>query len=334
MIDFRYHLVSIIAVFLALAVGLVLGATALSGPALSTLQRLEKTVSRENSTLLREKQAFANQISADQTFAAAAAPRLLPGVLAGEKVVLVQASTASPSVAAGLTTALKQAGATVTGTVTLNSPFLDTSGANEVQLKQLAYTLARETRVPLPAELSSSVGAQQAAAKVLAASLLTSSDSGLSAADSQTILTGLSRGNFISVSSGSIQPASLAILVTPGGPPPQSGSQVLVATAVALRNASVSSGTVMVGAVQSIGTPSPISAENGLSPQQVSTVDNADTQIGQITTVWALRELLDGKPPAKYGIQPAAVPTPAPTPSVTPTLTPTPGTSSHPGGHT
>jgi hypothetical protein len=332
-IDFRYHLVSIIAVFLALAVGLVLGATALSGPALSTLQRLEKTVSRENSALLREKQAFANQISADQTFAAAAAPRLLTGVLADEKVVLVQTYNSLPTLTSGLTTALHLAGATVTGTVTLNSSFLDTSGANEVQLKQLAYTLARETGVPLPAELSSSVGAQQAAAKVLAASLLTSSHSGLSAADSQTILTGLSRGNFISVSSGSIQQAGLAILITPGGPPSQSGSQVLVATAVALRNASVSSGTVMVGAVQSIGAPSPISAEVLGAHQQVSTVDNADTQVGQITTVWALRELLDGKPPAQYGIQPGAVPTPAPTPSVTPTLTPTPGTSSHPGGH-
>ncbi|HUC25193.1 MAG TPA: copper transporter, partial [Streptosporangiaceae bacterium] len=33
MIDFRYHLVSIIAVFLALAVGLAVGSTALSGKA-------------------------------------------------------------------------------------------------------------------------------------------------------------------------------------------------------------------------------------------------------------------------------------------------------------
>jgi Copper transport outer membrane protein, MctB len=330
-IDFRYHLVSIIAVFLALAVGLVVGATALSGPALAVLQRLEKTLSRENSALLRDKQAKTSQINADQAFASAAASRLLPGVLADEKVVLVQTYNALPSVTSGLMTALHLAGATVTGTVTLNSSFLDTSGANEVQLKELAYSLASHAGVPLPAELPSSVGAQQAAAKVLAASLLSSDGSGVSAADSQYILTGLSHGNFVSVSRGSIEPASLAILVTPGGPPPQSGGQVLVATAVALRNASTSNGTVMVGAVQSIGTPSPLSAENLVL--QVSTVDFADTQVGQITTVWALRELLDGKPPAQYGIQKGAVPTPAPTPSVTPTLTPTPAVSSHPGGH-
>ncbi len=328
MIDFRYHLVSIIAVFLALAVGLVLGATALSGPALSALQRLEKTVSRDNSTLLRGNRALTNQVNADQTFAAAAAPRLLPGLLAGEKVVLVQVSTPNPSVATGLTTALREAGATVTGTVTLNSPFLDTSGANESTLKQLAYRLALDYGVPLPAVLSSGFGAQQAAAKVLAASLLTSGGTGMSAADSHAILTGLSVNGYLTASSNAIQPAGLAVLITPGGPPSQSGSAILDATAVALRNASTSSGTVMVGAVESIGKPTPISAA-----RQVSTVDFADTQIGQITTVWALRQLLDGKPPAAYGIQQQAVPTPAPTPSVTPTLTPTQGTSPHPGGH-
>jgi Copper transport outer membrane protein, MctB len=328
-IDFRYHLVSIIAVFLALAVGLVLGATALSGPALSGLQRVEKTVSRDNAALEKEKVALENQVSADQTFAAAAAPRLLPGLLTGEKVVLVLAPNYDSAVPTGLTTALHLAGATVTGTVSLNSSFLDTSGANEAHLKQIAYNLARETGVSLPAELPSPIGAQQAAAKVLAASLLTSGDSYLSAADSQTILTGLSTNNFLSVSSGSIQPASLAILVTPGGPPSQSGSRVLVATAVALRNAG--KGTVMVGAAQSVGSPSVISAED--KANQVSTVDFADTETGQITTVWALRQLLDDKPPADYGIGPGAVPTPAPTPSVTPTLTPTPATSSHPGGH-
>jgi hypothetical protein len=331
-IDFRYHLVSIIAVFLALAVGLVLGATALSGPALSTLQRLEKTVSRNNSALLREKQALANQISADQTFAAAAAPRLLPGLLTGEKVVLVQTYNAVPTVAPGLTTALRQAGAKVTGTVTLNAPFLDTSGANEARLKDLAYSLARTYGVPLPAELPGNVGAQQAAAKVLAASLLTSNGTVLSSADSHGILTGLSsQGGYVTASPNAIRPADLAVLITPGGPPSNLGSEVLVATAVALRNASRNSGTVMVGAVQSIGAPTPISAEN--NPPQVSTVDFADTQSGQITTVWALRQLLDGKPPAQYGIGTQAVPTPAPTPSVTPTLSPTPTVSAHTGGH-
>ncbi len=118
--------------------------------------------------------------------------------------------------------------------------------------------------------------------------------------------------------------------MTPGGPPSPSGSQVLVNTAVALRNAS--SGTVMVGAVQSAGSPSVISAEDDFA-HQVSTVDNADTQAGQIMTVWALRQLLDHKPPGQFGVVNQAVPTPAPTPSVTPTVAPTPAVSGRTGGH-
>ncbi|MFN2523414.1 MAG: copper transporter, partial [Mycobacteriales bacterium] len=38
-IDFRYHLVSIIAVFLALALGIVVGTTALNGGIVDTLRR-------------------------------------------------------------------------------------------------------------------------------------------------------------------------------------------------------------------------------------------------------------------------------------------------------
>lgn len=329
MIDFRYHLVSIIAIFLALAVGLVVGATALSGPVLAALQRAERRLNSEDAALLNERRALENQVSADQAFAAAAAPRLLPGLLTGEKVVLVQAPGADPTMTAGLTTALRLAGATVTGTVTLNSPFLDTSGANEVHLKALAQELARTTDVPLPAQLSGHVGAQQAAARVLAASLLTRSGTGLSPAYSRDILTGLSQGGYVTVSSAAIQPASLAILVAPAGPPPQAGSEVLVATAVALRNAG--RGTVMAGGTQSVGANSVISAEDFAG--QVSTVDFADTESGQITTVWALRQLVDRKPPGQFGIRPQAVPTPAPTPSVTPTVTPAPTVSARTGGH-
>jgi Copper transport outer membrane protein, MctB len=328
-IDFKYHLVSIIAVFLALAVGLVVGATALSGPALALLQKAEKRVNRENSALFKTNTALQNQVKADQLFGGAAAPRLLPGLLADEKVVLVVAYNAAPAVQAGLTTALRQAGAQVTGTVTLNPQFLDTGGANEAQLKGLAQTLAQRTGVHLPTQLSSQVGGQQAVARVLAASLLTRVDPGLPSADSTAILSGLSQGNYITVSSGLTTPAQLAVLVTPGGPPSRNGSEVLVATAVALRNAS--NGTVMAGAVQSAGPNSVIGAEG--TPPQVSTVDNADTELGQIMTVQALRQLVDRKPPEQFGIVPQAVPTPAPTPSVTPTTTPTPSTSAHTGGH-
>jgi hypothetical protein len=324
-IDFRYHLVSIIAVFLALAVGLVVGSTALSGQALKALQAAQRVAVSRIATLEHDKSGLTNQLNADKVFAQAAAPRLLADLLTGQKVVVVEAPFADPNVTAGVTTALRQAGATVTGDVSLNQAFLTTGGYNEDQLTQLAQSLQGTAGVTLPTQLSG----QQAAARVLAAGLLTKSGSGGTSADSAAILNAFSHEGYISLATSVSATAPLAVLVAPGGPPPQTGSQVLDAVAVALRNAGM--GTVMVAGAASVGPGSVIGYE--AASGQVSTVDNADTEVGQIVTVQALRRLFEGKPPGQYGISPGAAPSPAPTPSVTPTVTQTPSVGTSSGGH-
>ena len=325
MIDFRYHLVSIIAVFLALAVGLVVGATALAPKAEVILSKLENELSKNNANLTKDKQALTNQVNADQVFAQAASPRLLPGLLTGEKVVLVVAPGADGAVTSGVTTALHQAGAKVTGVITLNTTFLSTGGQNEATLTQLAQRVAAAAGVTLPTRSGGPVAGQQNAARVLAATLLTK-DPTATPVTSAAVLNAFSQAGFLSLSGSPAMPAaSLAVLVAPGGTPPQTGAEVLTATAVALRNAS--EGTVMAGSVGAIGAGSIISAEDGAG--QVSTVDNADTESGQIMTVQALRLLLDGKAPAQFGVGPQAAPTPAPTPSATPSVS----TSPPKGGH-
>ena len=50
MISFRYHLVSIIAVFLALALGIVVGTTALNGPITTDLRKQVNTLKSDRST--------------------------------------------------------------------------------------------------------------------------------------------------------------------------------------------------------------------------------------------------------------------------------------------
>ena len=330
MIDFRYHLVSIIAVFLALAVGLLVGSTALSGKAVEALTSVQKAALANNNTLRLQNKNLTDQLNAEQAFAQAASPRLLPGLLTGQKVVVVTAPNDDQTVTSGVTTALQQAGATVTGQINLLPPFLATDGHDEEQLTQLAQNLATQAGITPPAQSSGPIAGQQAAGRMLAAGLLTAGGTGVNSADSSAILSGLSHDGYISIANGASSvsaPASLAVLVAPGGPPPQTGGRVLVALAAALKSAGT--GTVMVGGAQSVGANSVIGAE--INAGQVSTVDNADTEIGQIMTAQALRLLVDGKSPGQYGIQPGAAPSPAPTPSVTPTLTPSPGTSS--GGH-
>lgn len=328
MIDFRYHLVSIIAVFLALAVGLAVGSTALTGTAEQALTAAQHRLTAQNKALTKQNGMLQKQVAADQAFAQANSAWLLAGRLTGEHVVLVAAPGADSAVTSGLTTALKEAGATVTGQVSLTSAFTSTSGQNEAALSQLAQNLASSAGLALTAVPDSTVSGQQQAAQVLAAGLVVSSAS-LTSSASQAILTGFTGSNFITVDSGSPAsvPANLAVLVTPSGPPPeQSMSEVLMAVARELKSAG--SATVMAGGVSSIGSGSVISAENNAG-NAVSTVDNADTETGQIMVVQALRFLLDGKAPAAYGAEPAAAPSPGPTPAVSPTPKPSSSVRGH-----
>ena len=127
MIDFRYHLVSLISVFLALAVGVVLGA----GP----LQNSLGTALNDQVTALREDR-NATQAKLEQTETAVnerdsyitqAASSLLPGTLASKNVALVLLPEAKAEDADAVATQLKTAGATVTGRVSLTTTWVDLS---------------------------------------------------------------------------------------------------------------------------------------------------------------------------------------------------------------
>ena len=104
MIDFRYHLVSIVAVFLALAVGIVVGSSALQPGVIRALRAASTHEKKQIDSLLQQQRALKQQVSADQVFAQASASRLLPGLLAGENVVIVDAPGAdSQTISGGLT---------------------------------------------------------------------------------------------------------------------------------------------------------------------------------------------------------------------------------------
>jgi len=324
-IDFRYHLVSIIAVFLALAVGLLVGATSLGGATEAVLTHEEHLVTQANNTLRAKNSALSSQIGADQAFAQAASHRLLSGLLTGKKVVLVVAPNADSALQSSVTSGLQQAGATVTGKIMLQQAFFDPSGQTESSLTQLARQLAPQAGVTLPTA-SSTVYGQQAAAAVIASCIVSKNGDGPGATVSRSILSAFTNpGGYLQVSPGpgAPQPATLAVLLTPGGAPSTSAqaknmNQALVAVATQLQAASA--GTVMAGSLSAIGPDSAISMVGGSGP---STVDNADTSSGQIIVVQALRELLDKKAPAAYGVGSGTAPSPAPTPSPSSTTTTT-----------
>jgi hypothetical protein len=331
MIDFRYHLVSIVAVFLALAIGIVLGTTALNGPLTSRLRNLEE-ISRNDADALRtQKRQLQQQVSSDQTFAQAAAPVLLPHLLDGQSVVLVSAPGADQQVISGITTAVQQAGGTVTGQVDLQQQFFDTSATTE-------HSLTALSQLAPPGTPGTGQGAQQAAdpqltgqaeaASVLAAAIVTNDGLALPGAQSHAILAGFAQGGFLLTSKPVLAPASLAVVILPATPVTANDSDPanLALISMTQKLNAASRGAVLAGSLLGSGPGSAIDElASGNTGIEVSSVDYADYEIGQIVVVQALSELLAGHKPANYGVAPGTFPSPAPTPSAS--LSPVPVTT-------
>jgi hypothetical protein len=329
-IDFRYHLVSIIAVFLALAIGIVIGANELQPTTEQFLRKAASAVTQQNKNLSQQNKNLQQQVTADQAFAQAGAMRLIGHLLEGESVVLVEAPDASSDAISGLTTVLHQSGARITGQVLLQPQFFENGDANETRLTQLAQSLAPQAGVTLsPGQAGDAISGQALAAQVIAAAITTSDGAGLSGTDSRAVLGGFGQNGYLQISGpagGSVQslsPATMAVVVEPNAPPSDNDSSpanlALIALAEQLTRAS--HGAVLAGSQPGSGPGSAIDQLAGAG--KVSTVDNTDQPVGQIVTVQALKELLSGRPPASYGVGPGTAPSPAPTPSDSPATTAT-----------
>jgi hypothetical protein len=325
-IDFRYHLVSIIAVFLALAIGIVVGSTALQPLVENGLHVTERLLEKRINQVTQNNTALTQGRAADQAFAQAAEDRLLGHLLTGQDVVMVTAPSPDGQVVTGLTTALHTADATITGTVALQPAFFDDSDSTEAKLSQLAQQLATSAGLIISAQHDGdAVAGQEAAAQVIAAAIASKTDpAALTTAQSQAILSGFASAGYLQVSgpggtATDLPPAGLGIVVAPAAPPSATDLSPanLALLAVAEQLQAASHGTVLAGSVAGSGPGSAIDEATGGG--KVSTVDEADTAGGQIMTVQALSLLLSGRAPASYGVQPGVVPSPAPTPSVTPT---------------
>jgi len=330
-IDFRYHLVSIVAVFLALAVGIVLGSTELRGAAFTALDRTSSALSAKLNAANNENSALQQEVNGDRSFAQAAEPVLLAHLLDGKRVVLITAPGAPSGVVNGITTALGDAGAAVSGQVALSTRFADTSASNLSLLDQL-------TQRVVPSGLTLAKGTpQQQAALVLASALVSAGSSGSGSGGSggsgshaggsqaaQTILSSYSAGQFITITGQPAQGATLAVIVTPASAPADGNSDPANQAIVSLAQefGTGSAATVVTGPSAGSGQGSAISAvRSSGAANSVSTVDNADQVSGQIVVVQALHQQLNGHKPGSYGIQSdadSAGPSPAPAPSSSP----------------
>jgi len=316
-IDFRYHLVSLIAVFLAVALGIVIGTTALNAPILEDLEGEVAALAedkRELETQTRELQA---QLDTSDAFEQAVAPSLVAGNLAGRSVVLVAAGEdVATEAVEEVSTLVGQAGGTLTGTVRLQPGYSDPATAAEVQSYVTGPGLPTGVTLPETDDTGQLVGS------LLAQVLMRPAAPGAPAPDTaalSSVLAGLRALDVLDVESSSVTPADFAVLLTAGAPAEQDAAQrtdTLVDLALALDAAG--SGAVVAGDSASAGDTGLVGViradpENSAA---VSTVDNVDAASGRISTVLALGRESQGTSGA-YGTGEDAQPVP-PLPTSTP----------------
>lgn len=294
MIDFRYHLVSLVAVFLALAVGLVLGATALSDPLLGTLKKEAAATGKRNEELRARQRELQRQSDGEEQFARTLAPQLLAGRLKNQSVVLIETPGAGQESLDRIAELLgdKGAGATVTGRVTVQKKYLDDDQVATVD--QLAEQLR-----PAGMTFSGNAGPYDKAARVLAAALVTddASEALRDDASGKSILEAFKSAGFVTTSGKPAQHATLAVMVAPSSPyqdGADADNKALIALADALDAAG--RGSVVAGPLTAAGEGGLIAAlRDSEAGERVSSVDAIDYSSGRIVTVLALQEQLAGR---------------------------------------
>src|SRR5438445_5071507 len=97
MISFRYHVVTIVAIFVALAVGILMGTTLLDQGLVSDLQRRTSSLSSQLNQLTHQLNEAQNEANFNRSFAVGVRPLLVGGRLAGSRVVVVTERGVDPS---------------------------------------------------------------------------------------------------------------------------------------------------------------------------------------------------------------------------------------------
>ena len=213
MIDFRYHLVSLISVFLALAVGVVLGAGPLQN-SLGTALNDQVTALRENRNATQAKlEQTETAVNERDSYITQAATSLLPGTLASKNVAMVLLPDAKAEDADAIAAQLKNAGATVTGRVSLTSTWVDLSREN--------YRSTCSGQVQGHLGSTNSKDANGILGEALAKALTANDDSSRVLMDMLSVTVDKSGTPFISVDSTPTAAAEMIVVV---GPRPQASS--------------------------------------------------------------------------------------------------------------
>ncbi|RMI03623.1 copper transporter [Cellulomonas triticagri] len=303
MIDFRYHLVSLISVFLALAVGIVLGAGPLRETIGDTLTGQVDQLRSERDELRNQLDAAAADQAAADAFVDAAGTDLVDGTLTDRRVAVVALGEVDADALTAVEGRLSDAGAQVSARVTLTEAWSSTD--------------LRSFRQALVGNIVSYLDPAPAADATVDTSVAEALVQGLTGADpaqpdalsgdAATLLELLTSGDSPLVTLGEevTAPADAVVLVTPGiaaeavateDPADTEEAEAVLASQVALARVAQtrSEGAVVVdGPVVQGSLVSTILAD-GSAADALTTVSGADGVSGQVSVPLALNATIGG----------------------------------------
>jgi hypothetical protein len=283
-INFRYHVVSLTAVFLALAIGLVVGTAALNGPVADSLKNTVTALRKDNQQLRDTVSSLQEEVNREEDFAAEAAPILLTGKLTGRRVLILTMPRGQEH-ADGVIDMLRMAGATVTGRIDLQDKFVNPDSNND--LLGLAARSAQPT-VPAAGLPGNSNGVETASAQLASALLERAGSAGnASEADRRAVLAAYSTNGFIVVDDKVTGAADTIVVVS--GPPHVDRDSAEKDRAVVTMVTQFDKMAPLVVAGSGAGDGNLVSAVRAdpALAKTISTVDNANTSQGQVVTALA-----------------------------------------------
>ncbi|KAB1919211.1 copper transporter [Micromonospora noduli] len=300
MINFRYHVVSLTAVFLALAIGLVVGTAALNGPVADSLKEQVTGLRKDNQQWRQTVSNMEKQLALEEEFAEETSQILLPGTLTARRVAVLSLPNGRDHTESVLKK-LQQAGATITGQVDLQDKFINPD--NNSNLLELAVTAARPTAqtTGLPGN-----GHGVETSSALLASVLLDRPQGVapvSDADRRAVLAAYNNAGYLTTDSNKVTASAEAVVVVSGQPYVDKDSDKRDESVVKIAEQFDRTGAIVVAGNGSVGG-NLVGVVRGdpVLAQTISTVDNANTVQGQVVTTLALVQQLTEKKAGQYGV--------------------------------
>jgi hypothetical protein len=309
-ISLRYHIVSLVAVFLALALGIVVGSTVLQEGTVSVLRATSERVRSESERNSRENVALKQEQARLQSFGAAVLPELVQGRLKGRSVVLVDTDKVDSGMRGAVRKVLEDAGAQVDGQITFSDDRL--ALAADAERTALGRLLAVDAGAPdvLRGELI-----RRLANRLATPAAIPQEDS----QRASDMLTGLQDADFL---------ADLKLsrpLAAGTDPFPRQGSIFVLLGPAAAATTALAPNAFLVPLADQVSTQTggpvagaPAAAvpketswilalrDNRAVSRRVSGIDSVDTVHGQLALVEALQGSLQQLPAGQYGTKDGA----------------------------